>query len=108
MAQNKRKPIRPLTDAEEAEIQHEIANDPDAPEVTDEQAAQATTFEKAFPALADSIRRTRGPGKKQPKEVVTLRLDPDVVEAFKADGPGWQSRVNAALRKAKKLPDRAA
>ena len=30
----------------------------------------------------------------------TLRLDPDVVERFKADGPGWQGRMNAALRKA--------
>lgn len=36
----------------------------------------------------------------QPKLSTTIRLDPDVVEAFKADGPGWQSRMNAALRKA--------
>ncbi|WP_245819082.1 BrnA antitoxin family protein [Marivita hallyeonensis] len=35
-----------------------------------------------------------------PKVSTTLRLDPDVIEAFKADGPGWQSRMNAALRKA--------
>ncbi len=35
-----------------------------------------------------------------PKVSTTIRLDPDVLEAFKADGPGWQSRVNAALRKA--------
>jgi len=96
--------IRPLTDAEEAEIQREIANDPDAPELTDEQAAQATTFDKAFPTLAASIRRTRGPGKKPKKEVVTLRLDPDVVAAFKAEGEGWQSRINEILRRAKKLP----
>ncbi|MEL6915906.1 MAG: BrnA antitoxin family protein [Pseudomonadota bacterium] len=34
------------------------------------------------------------------KVSTTLRLDPDVIEAFKADGPGWQSRMNAALRKA--------
>jgi uncharacterized protein (DUF4415 family) len=34
------------------------------------------------------------------KSSVTLRLDPDVVETFKAAGPGWQSRMNAALRKA--------
>ena len=34
------------------------------------------------------------------KASVTLRLDPDVVDRFKADGPGWQSRINAALRKA--------
>ena len=41
----------------------------------------------------------------RPKEAVTkvsttLRLDPEVLAAFKADGPGWQSRINAALRRA--------
>ena len=41
----------------------------------------------------------------QPKADVTkiatkLHLDPDVLAAFRADGPGWQSRINAALRKA--------
>lgn len=35
-----------------------------------------------------------------PKLQVTLRLDADVVEAFKAEGRGWQTRINAALRKA--------
>ncbi len=34
------------------------------------------------------------------KVSTTIRLDPDVLAAFKAGGPGWQSRMNAALRKA--------
>lgn len=34
------------------------------------------------------------------KTSVTLRLDPDVLETFRASGKGWQSRMNAALRKA--------
>jgi uncharacterized protein (DUF4415 family) len=34
------------------------------------------------------------------KESVTLRIDQDVLEHFQADGPGWQERINAALRKA--------
>jgi uncharacterized protein (DUF4415 family) len=34
------------------------------------------------------------------KEAVTLRIDQDVLEFFQADGPGWQERINAALRKA--------
>jgi len=34
---------------------------------------------------------------------VTLRLDPDVLDRFRADGPGWQGRINAALRKAVEL-----
>ena len=34
------------------------------------------------------------------KKQVTLRLDADVIEAFKAGGTGWQSRMNAVLAKA--------
>lgn len=41
----------------------------------------------------------------RPKEMntkvsTTIRLDPDVLAAFKAGGPGWQSRINEALRRA--------
>jgi uncharacterized protein (DUF4415 family) len=34
------------------------------------------------------------------KETVSLRIDRDVLDFFQADGPGWQDRINAALRKA--------
>ena len=34
------------------------------------------------------------------KELVSLRIDQDVLEHFQEDGPGWQDRINAALRKA--------
>lgn len=82
----------------EAEIQQRIANDPDAPEATDEQLAQARPFAEAFPELAASIRRGRGPGLKPKKEAVTLRLDPDIVAHFKGTGEGWQTRINKLLR----------
>ena len=39
------------------------------------------------------------------KQLITLRLDPDVIEGFKASGEGWQSRINVALRKALSLTD---
>lgn len=45
-------------------------------------------------------RRTRGPQKAPTKVQVTLRLDRDIVETFRATGPGWQRRLNDALRKA--------
>jgi uncharacterized protein (DUF4415 family) len=32
------------------------------------------------------------------KELVSLRIDRDVLDYFQADGPGWQDRINAALR----------
>ncbi len=38
------------------------------------------------------------------KVSTTIRLDPDVLDAFKSEGPGWQSRINSALRKAVGLP----
>ena len=44
-------------------------------------------------------RRGRPPSE-APKISTTIRLDPDLVEAFEADGPGWQSRTDAALRRA--------
>jgi uncharacterized protein (DUF4415 family) len=70
---------------------------------TDEELAQARPFAEALPEFAATMKRTRGPGKKPKKEVVTLRLDPDVIAAYKQEGEGWQSRINADLRKAKKL-----
>jgi len=34
------------------------------------------------------------------RELVSLRIDQDVLEHFQEDGPGWQDRINDALRKA--------
>jgi uncharacterized protein (DUF4415 family) len=34
------------------------------------------------------------------KEMVSLRIDRDVLDFFQADGPGWQDRINEVLRKA--------
>ena len=48
---------------------------------------------------SNSIVRGRPPLCDRAKQQVTLRLDPDVIERFRADGPGWQGRMNAALRK---------
>lgn len=45
------------------------------------------------------VRRGR-PKLSTTKEAVSLRLDPDVLAHFRATGPGWQSRINAALRRA--------
>jgi len=42
--------------------------------------------------------RRRGPQKTPTKERITIRLSPSVVERFRATGPGWQSRVDDALR----------
>ena len=43
---------------------------------------------------------TRAPSLPGVKEMVSLRIDKDVIEHFQEDGPGWQDRINDALRKA--------
>ena len=35
----------------------------------------------------------------EPKVQISLRLDSDLIDYFRKDGPGWQTRMNAALRK---------
>jgi len=45
------------------------------------------------------VRRGRPPAVIR-KQQVTLRLDADVLDTFRSGGPGWQSRINEALRKA--------
>ncbi len=74
----------------------------DGLELTEADLAQAKPFSDAFPALAEKMHKSVGgrPKSDNPKVAVSLRLDPDVLAAFKAKGPGWQSRMNAALREA--------
>jgi len=50
--------------------------------------------------LIRAARPAGRPKKAAPKEAVNIRLDPEVLEHFRAGGPGWQSRINEALRKA--------
>lgn len=92
---------RPLTDAEEAEIQAMIASDPDNPEMTEEELKELRPFREVFPELAASIDRKLGrPKAETPKKAISLSLDQEVIDRFKATGDGWQSRMNEALRKA--------
>lgn len=74
----------------------------DNPEWTKEEFAKAKPFDQVFPDLAQTIRR-RGRQKTPTKTPISLRLDTDVVDAYKAMGEGWQTRINNDLRKARKL-----
>jgi len=64
----------------------------DAPELTDE------FFERADEYVGDKLVRRGRPKAGSPKVALTVRYDADVVEAFKATGKGWQTRMNAALK----------
>lgn len=71
----------------------------DSPELTDAELAGLRPMREAMPALHAALQegqRKRGPART--KEAVSLRLDIDLVEKLRASGPGWQSRVNEALR----------
>ena len=70
----------------------------DNPELTAEELATARPFAEVFPDLYASILRGRGQQKAETKVRVTLRLARSTVDAFKATGPGWQTRIDAALK----------
>ena len=76
-----------MTPEEDAAITAAANADPDNPILTDED------FARMVPS--------RGrPRLDRPKVPVTLRVDADVLDSFKAGGKGWQSRMNEALKKA--------
>jgi uncharacterized protein (DUF4415 family) len=75
-----------------------VWTDPDdAPPLTD------AFFDRAEIRHGDSIVRRGRPPLPSPKQAVKLRLDSDVLAAYRATGDGWQTRINADLRKARKL-----
>jgi uncharacterized protein (DUF4415 family) len=58
---------------------------------------------KAAPAQHPKPKQPRPkPGRPPSGKVrLTLLVDPDIIGAFRATGPGWQARINESLRKAK-------
>lgn len=65
-------------------------------------AAEAVFAPKPVP---ERLAARRPPSPPAAKEMVSLRLDRDVLDFFQDNGPGWQERINAALRKAAKLDE---
>lgn len=79
----RQKLIRP-TDSEDAQITAAAMTDPDNLPLTDAELSQ--------------FKRVRGrPLGSGTKEQVTLRLDTQILEQFRATGDGWQTRINDAL-----------
>jgi uncharacterized protein (DUF4415 family) len=80
------------------------STDDENPEWTKEDFARARPACKVVPEIVAAYRRARSPQKRPTKRLVSLRLDPDVIEHFRAHGPGRQARINTTLRKAAGLP----
>lgn len=78
---------KPLTDAE-GEVR----------ELTAEDFREMVPFSSLPASLQDKLKGRGRPKSAVTKERVTIRLSPDVVNAFRATGDGWQGRVDAALR----------
>lgn len=76
------------TPEEEAAIAAGIAADPDTCEATPQELASLRPL---------AARRGRPP-LAQKRPTLNMRVDADVLAAFKATGPGWQTRINALLR----------
>lgn len=81
-----------------------VVFDEDNPEWTEEDFARARPASELPPRLLAvfpnaKLRGGRPPG--SDKQLVSIRLDKDVVEKFRATGPGWQTRINAALKRAR-------
>ncbi|WP_041795051.1 BrnA antitoxin family protein [Pararhodospirillum photometricum] len=84
----------------------------DAPELTEAWFADAVRF-KGGESVEEIVARVQGTASKggrprspTPKKTVNLRLDPDVLDHFRAQGPGWQTRINLILRDAAGLGPR--
>ncbi len=71
----------------------------DAPPLTEAFFGHADTY------IGDRLVKRGRPKKADPKQRVTLRLDADLLATLRQTGPGWQSAVNALLRRAMTLPD---
>jgi uncharacterized protein (DUF4415 family) len=100
-----RRLIDATTDEEDAALVAAAESDPDNPPLTDDQLRRMRPAHEVSPQLvARQLRRERGrPKSDTTKEQITLRIDRDVLEKFRSTGEGWQSRINAVLRKAAKV-----
>lgn len=76
--------------------------DTENPEWTAEEIRRARPLMDTLPkATVEAVRRyrgQRGPQRNPTKEPISLRVDRDVVAAFRATGAGWQQRASEALR----------
>ena len=77
-------------------------DDDELPEWTEDQFRRAAVYhgKKLIRPADGTLTKPGRPKSVDPKKQVTLRIDSIVVEKFRATGKGWQSRINAELRKA--------
>lgn len=70
----------------------------DIPEQTEDDYREMRPAKDVLPAAVKRSIGQRGPGRKPAKVAVSLRLDPEILAAYKATGEGWQSLINEHLK----------
>lgn len=80
------------------QIRKPMIDDDENPEWTAEDFRRSCPAAEALPEIVEEYRKGRGPQKRPKKVQTTLRLSPDVLEFFKAQGPGWQKKIDEALK----------
>lgn len=78
--------------------EHEPVPDEENPEWTAEKFARAKRFHELPAELQAVLIRKRGPQKEPIKRLISIRLSPDVLDALRAKGRGWQALADEALR----------
>ena len=78
-----------------------MADQPRRPRTLNDARSEAeAAFKRATTKVADALPKTAAVPVPGVREQVTLRIDQDVLAYFQEGGPGWQDRINEALRKA--------
>jgi uncharacterized protein (DUF4415 family) len=73
-----------------------IGPDPEIERPLSDREIEVVKRADPLPAVIAALRNHRGPVRT--KTAISIRLDDDLVERLRSTGPGWQSRINDALR----------
>ena len=88
--------LRSMDAVQDAMLTAAAKADPNNPELTDREFGRMQSAARAKPALVSAAQRGR-PRLQHPKEALSIRLDHDVVEVFRATGPDWRDRIRDAI-----------
>ena len=77
-----------------------MTNPPNRYRPTDALSVAEAVFKPATPPAAEPARAQAKAGVPVLKELVSIKLDSDLIAHFQEDGPGGQDRINDALRRA--------
>ena len=96
---NKARKIRMLSPEEDAEINRQIAADPDDFEADEEWFREAKPSAEIIPDILERYHREQEDLRSGRKERLRILVDKEVLDHFRSQGGDWHERINEALRK---------